>query len=229
MPSSWTGALETSLWNIRMATIVFLQINLKGNEGRRLTCRQLRRVDNTLCWFFHWQICNCQRIRKCPPLLFNVSDCSDTAHDINKTINIISLSSLNMITCSTLLTTQTIQNFSDTIFSFWRSHRQTGKTKELGAKLTVEAFSSIANSPSAELDTPLVNGTATPSSSRELAIADSTRDVANELLHGGSIYTCSSKNPSNSTSSLISLSASNDVSIHFQGHLEEQYSGVSSI
>ena len=92
-----------------------------------------------------------------------------------------------------------------------------------GARLTVDAVSSIANSPSAELDTPAVNRAATLPS--ELAIRDLAQDVANELLHGGFIYLFI-KILIILFLSLINLSASNHVSMHSQGHIEERYSSV---
>ena len=51
------------------------------------------------------------------------------------------------------------------------------------------------------------------------------RLMDNELLHGGFTYSFI-KIPNYFIYSLINLSASNDVSMHFQGHIEEQYSSV---
>ena len=61
-----------------------------------------------------------------------------------------------------------------------------GTTQTFGAKLTVDTVSSIANYPSAELDTPSVKRAATLRS--ELAIVDLAKDVANQFLHGGLTY-----------------------------------------
>ena len=81
----------------------------------------------------------------------------------------------------------------------------------------------MANFPSAELDTPTVNRVATLPS--KLAIIDLAEDVANELLHGGFTYIFK-KSLIRLFLDLINLSASNDVSMHSQGHIEERYSSV---
>ena len=122
-----------------------------------------------------------------PALRLSIADCSDTAHDIDETIIIISLSSQNKLSRSSLLAPQMIQKVSNTFLSFLHSHRQIAHDTSIWGKLTVEANSPIANSPSAELDTPLVNEAATLPSTAELAIAYSTQDVANGLLKGGFI------------------------------------------
>ena len=49
-------------------------------------------------------------------------------------------------------------------------------------------------------------------------------DVANELLHGAFTYLFT--NILVIFLSLMNLSASNDVNLHSQGHIEEQYSSV---
>ena len=61
-----------------------------GNDERRITCRQTRCLENTLCQSLHWQVRTCWRIRKSLALRLSMADCSDTAHDINKTIIAIS-------------------------------------------------------------------------------------------------------------------------------------------
>ena len=124
-----------------------------GNEEKRLTYRQTRFVDNTLCQRLHWQIRTCQRIRKNSALRLSMAKSSDTAHYLNETIIVIGLSSENKMTRSTLLTTQLIQKVLDTLLAFLHSHRDFGHNTNIGARLTNEAVSSIANSPSAELDT----------------------------------------------------------------------------
>ena len=53
-------------------------------------------------------------------------------------------------------------------------------------------------------------------------------DVANELLHGGFTYLFI-KILHYFISSLIHLSASNDVSMYFQGRIEEPYSSIPQI
>ena len=63
-----------------------------------------------------------------------------------------------------------------------------GTTQNFGTRLTVDAVSSIANSHSAELDTPSVSRAASLPSSQELAIMEFSHDVANELLHAGFTY-----------------------------------------
>ena len=126
---------------------------------------------------------------------------------------------------STLLTIQTNQKLSDTLLPSRRVTDRPGTTQRFGARLTVTAISSIAHSPSAELDTPSMNRAATIPSSQEPTIADSMQDVANELLHGGSIYSFI-KLLKTLVSSLMSLSASKDVSMLVQRHIEERYSSV---
>ena len=132
------------------------------------------------------------------------------------------------MTRSTLVTTQMIQKVLDTLLVF--SHSRTaiytpGTTQTFGARLTLEAVSSIANSPSAELYTPSVNKVATLPSPLELVITDLAQDVANELLHV-EFTNLFIKFPTFLILSLINLSASNDVNMHFQAHIEEKYSSV---
>ena len=197
-----------------VATIKFLQIKANGNEERRITCRQLGYVDNTFCQRLHSQVRTCQRICKHPALRLSIADRSDTAHDIDETNTVISFSTQNKMTRSTLLTSQMIQEVSAHSSPSRRAADRSGTTQTFGARLTVEAVSSIANSHSAEIDTPSVIGLATLPSSQELAITDSTHDVANELLHGGFIHSFM-KILHCLISGLINLSASKDVSMHF--------------
>ena len=160
-------ALFTSLWKIWVATTLFpANKKLMGNEERRLTCRQTRCVNNTLCQSLQWQVRTCQRISKSPALRLRTTHCRNIAHDVDKTIIVISFS-LKM-TCSTLLASNRSQKFSSSLLAFSHNHRQPGKTQTNGAKLTVDVVSSIFNSPSADLDTPSVKRAATVPS--ELAI-----------------------------------------------------------
>ena len=100
-----------------------------------------------------------------------------------------------------------------------------GATQTFGARLTVDAVSSIANSSTAELDTPSLNRVATFPSPEKLAITDFAQDVANELLHGGFTHLFI-KFLIIIFLSLINFFACIDVSMHSQGHIEERYSSV---
>ena len=151
---------------------------LMGNEERRLTCWQARCVDNTFCQRLHWEVSTCQRICKRPAFQLSIADCSDTAHCINKTIIVISFSFQNKMTRSALLNTQIV----DTLLAFVDTP---GTTQTFGARLTVDAVSSIAISPSAEFDTPSVKRAATLPSPHKLAVTDLAQEVAKELFNGG--------------------------------------------
>ena len=142
-----------------------------GNEGRRLTCRQTSCVDNTLCQSFHWQVRTCQRIGKCPALRLSIPDCSNTAHNVNKTIIVINFSF--QMTCSTLFTTLMIHNSSTHSPPSCTAADTPSTTQSFLAKLTVYAVSPMANSPSAEFDTPSVSEA--PTLPSELAITDLAR------------------------------------------------------
>ena len=196
-----------------------------GNEEKRLTCRQKRCVDNTLCQLLHWRICTCQCIRKRPALRLSIANLNATIHDIEETIINISFSSQNKMTRGTLLTTQLIKKSWTHSSASRTATDKSGRAQRFGARRTVEAVSSIANSPSAEIATPSLNRTATLPSAQELATASLTQDVANELLRG-EFKDSFVKILDYLISSLIKVSASNDVSMHFHGHTEQRYSSV---
>ena len=106
-------------------------------------------------------IYTCQRIRKRPSLQLSIAHCSDTAHYIDETIIIISLKTrwlFSQLWRSRKSRTQFCASCTAT-------HRS-GTTQGFGARLTVEASSSITNSPSAEPDTPSMNGNAALPSSK---------------------------------------------------------------
>ena len=112
-------------------------------------------------------------------LQYSDSAPSSAAHDIDGFIEIISFSSRNQMTSSTLLTTRIIQKLFRTCSSLSLSLSlsrtatdRLGTRQRFRARMTIEAVSWIANFPSADLDTSSVNRAVTLPSSQELAIAD---------------------------------------------------------
>ena len=154
------------------------------NEERRLTCRQARCVDNTLCQSVYWQVRTCQLINKSTALRLRIHP-GVILRIMSTKLSLSSASpSIWRAAISSPLTGVTISPTHS-----WPSSTAAdtpGTTETIGAKLIVDAASSMTNSPYAELDTPSVKRATTLPS--KLAIIDLAQDVANELLHAG--FTC---------------------------------------
>ena len=77
---------------------------------------------------------------------------------------------------------------SDKFLSFLHSHRQIRHNSKIWGWTDRWSIFIDRQLPSAELDTTSVNGAASLPYSQELGIADSTQELANDILHGGFIY-----------------------------------------
>ena len=81
-----------------------------------------------------------------PPLRLSIPDYSDTTHDDDETIIIIGLNSQNLTTRRILLATHIIVKSRTRSSPSRAATQRSGTTHMFGAKLTVEAFSSVTNS-----------------------------------------------------------------------------------
>ena len=166
----------------------YYSIRLKTNGGtreRRLMCRQTRCVDDTPSAKASTdKLARASASAKVQPSDSCIPDCSNTAHNVNKTIIVINFSF--QMTCSILFIhlddSQTLQHTPRLL-----PQPQTLQVqhKHLEPNSTLTQFHQSPIPPSAELDTPSVNTAATLPSLQDLDITDLAQDVANELLHGG--------------------------------------------
>ena len=181
---------------------------------------QRRCVNNTLCQSLHWQVCTCQRISKCPALRLRTNYCSNPTHNVDETIIVISFSF--KMTYSTLLARNRTRKFSNTLLASFHSHRQSRHNTNIWGQ--THRWWTLINRPFPLHWTWHTLSEKGGHSTLRTSNLDLAQDVANELLHGGFIYLFITSNYL--LYSLINLSASNDVSMHFQGHIEERYSSV---
>ena len=96
--------------------------NIRGPSHKKLP-----NITSYSAFFILYVVSDRNRRRGSPMLLslpllrLSIPDCSNTAHDVNKTIIVISFSC--QMTCSTLLTTQMIRKLSDALLAFLHSRR----------------------------------------------------------------------------------------------------------